>query len=235
MADIFQEVQEDLRRDRLKALWDRYGTAIVVVAALIVAGVGGWRGYQYYQSSASAAAGDRYEAAAALSESGKAEEARKAFAAIAAEGPSGYRALSKLREALEAAKSDKPAALALYKEIVADASADVSLRDAARIRGAYLAVDAGAREDVKALAEPLAAANGPWTALALEALGLAAFKAEDMAAARSHFEAIVSDSDAPGAARQRADLMLNVLPAPAPKEASKDAGKDAPKAPAKPN
>ena len=235
MADIFQEVQEDLRRDRLKALWDRYGTAIVVVAALVVAGVGGWRGYQYYQSSAAASAGDRYEAAAALSESGKAEEARKAFAALAADGPSGYRSLSKLREAQEAAKSDKAAALALYKEIVADGATDASLRDAARIRGAYLAVDAGTREDVKSLAEPIAVADGPWSSLAHEALGLAAFKADDAASARTHFEAIVSDPEAPGATRQRADLMLNVLPAPAPKEASKDAPKDPAKDPAKPN
>ena len=96
MADIFQEVQEDLRRDRLKAIWDRYGTAIVVVAALIVAGVGGWRAYGSYQAQAAATAGDRYEAAAKLAEDGKSDEARKAFAAIVADGPAGYRAIARL-------------------------------------------------------------------------------------------------------------------------------------------
>lgn len=222
MADIFQEVQEDLRRDRLKAFWDRYGTAIVVVMVIVVAGVGGWRGWQYYEAQQAAAAGDRYQAAAALAEDGKDAEARAAFAALAADAPAGYRALSKLREADEAAKADKPGALKLYQAIVNDSATDAQLRDAARLRGAYLAVDAGSRDDVKALAEPLASANGAWTSLAREALGLGAYKAGDMADARKQFEAVVADPEAPGSSRQRADLMLAVLPAP-------DAPKDAPK------
>lgn len=226
MADIFQEVQEDLRRERLKAFWDRYGTAIVVVMLVVVVGVGGWRGWQYFENQKAAAAGDRYEAASQLAEQGKAAEARAAFAAIAADAPAGYRTISKLREADEAAKADKPAALKLYQAIANDGAADADLRSAARVRGAYVAVDAGTREDVKALAEPLAAADGAWSTLAREALGLAAYKAGDAAEARRQFESVVADPDAPGSSRQRADLMLAVLPAaPAPKDAPKDASK----------
>ncbi|MFC3693284.1 tetratricopeptide repeat protein [Chenggangzhangella methanolivorans] len=223
MADIFQEVQEDLRRDRLKAFWDRYGTAIVVVMVVVVAGVGGWRGWQYYENQQAETAGDRYEAAAALAKDGKTAEARAAFAAIAADGPAGYSAIAKLREADEAAKDDKAGALKLYQAIANDAAADGQLRDAARVRGAFLAVDAGSRDDVKALAEPLAATNGAWSTLAREAMGLAAYKAGDMADARRQFEAVVADPEAPGASRQRADLMLAVLPAP--EAAGKDASK----------
>jgi hypothetical protein len=223
MADIFQEVQEDLRRDRLKALWDRYGTIVVVVAALIVAGVGGWRGYEYYEARSARQAGDSYQAAAALAEQGKAEEAARAFAALAGEGPAGYRAIARLREADEVAKSDKARALKLYQAIVGDGAADAILRDAARIRGAYVAVDAGSRADVRALAEPLVA-NSSWTALAREALGLAAYKEGDTADARRHFEAIVSNAESPGSTRQRADLMLGVMP-PAPPPAGDAANK----------
>lgn len=215
MADIFREVDEDLRRDRLKAIWDRYGTLIVVVAAIVVLGVGGWRGWQYYESRAAAAAGDGYMAAATLAEDGKIEEARKAFAALAADAPAGYRTIARLREADEAAKADKATALRLYRAVVDDAGADAMLRDAARIRGAYVAVDAGTPEDVKALAEPLTRSDTGWTALAREALGLAAFKAGDHENARRQFEAIVSNPTAVGQVRQRADLMLAVLPPPA--------------------
>ena len=215
MADIFREVEEDLRRDRLKAIWDRYGTLIVVVAAMIVLGVGGWRGWQYYEARASAAAGDGYMAAAKLAEDGKTEEARKAFAALAADAPAGYRTIARLREADEAVKADKAGALRLYRQIVDDAGADAMLKDAARIRGAYVAVDAGTRDDVKTLAEPLTRSETGWTALAREALGLAAFKAGDHDDARRQFEAIVSNPDAVGQVRQRADLMLAVLPPPA--------------------
>lgn len=224
MADIFQEVQEDLRRDRWKAVWDRYGTLILLLLTLIVLAVGGWRGYVWYQTREAQAAGDRYAAAAKLAETGKDKEAQDAFAAIAAEAPSGYRTLARLREADEISKSDKAAALKLYKAVVEDGSADPMLKDAARIRGAYVAVDGGSRDEVKALAEPLATPDGAWETLAREALGLAAYKAGDMTEARRNFEAIVSNSEAVGSVRQRADLMLAVLPpaaAPAPADAAK--------------
>lgn len=223
MTDIFHEIQDDLRRDRMKALWDRYGTVVVLVAALIVAVVGGWRGYEYWKASEAADAGDRYIAASRLSAEGKVEEAKAAFAALAADAPGGYETLSRLREADEVARGDKAAALKLYMAIVNDGSADEMLRNAARIRGAYTAVDGGSRDDVRKLAEPLAAPGGQWTPLAREALGLAAFKAGDFEDARRQFDAVVSDPDAPGGARQRADLMLSVLPA-APPPAQKPAG-----------
>ena len=49
MADIFQEVDEEVRREQLKKLWDRYGLLVVILAILIVAGVGAWRFYQYWE------------------------------------------------------------------------------------------------------------------------------------------------------------------------------------------
>ncbi len=210
MADIFTEVQEDLRRERLKQLWDRYGVLLIALALLVVIGVGAWRGYEYYQAREAEQAGDRYEAASRLAQDGKSDEARAAFAALAADGPAGYAALSKLREADEVAKSDQAGALKLYEE-VANGAGDEMLRDAARIRGAYIAADIGTLDDVRRLAERLAA-GGPWSALAREAMGLAAYKAGDNAEARRQFEAVVSQADAPASVRQRADLLLAVLP-----------------------
>ena len=220
MADIFNEVQEDLRRERLKQLWDRYGGLLIGLAALVVIGVGAWRGYEYYQTRAAEQAGDRYEAASKLAADGKSDEARAAFATLAADGPAGYALLAKLREADEVAKSDQKAALKLYEDI-ANGTGDEMLRDAARIRGAYIAADIGTLDDVRRLAERLAA-GGPWSALARETMGLAAYKAGDTAEARRQFEAVVSQADAPGSVRQRADLLLAVLP-PAEAEPGKPA------------
>ena len=50
VADIFQEVDEEVRREQLKKLWDRYGYLLIALCVLMVAGVGGWRGYQYWQA-----------------------------------------------------------------------------------------------------------------------------------------------------------------------------------------
>ena len=68
MADIFHEVDEEVRRERLKQLWDQYGLYFLVLAVLVVAGIGGWRAYEYYQNQRAAQFGSQFEAAAALAD-----------------------------------------------------------------------------------------------------------------------------------------------------------------------
>ena len=70
MSDIFNEVDEELRREQLKKLWDRYGILIITLAVLFVAAVGGWRGYQWWEGKKAAEAGSAFDAAVLLSEQG---------------------------------------------------------------------------------------------------------------------------------------------------------------------
>ena len=58
MSEIFNEIDEDLRREQLKKLWERYSIFIIAGAILIIAAVGGWRGYQYLEAKKAAEAGD---------------------------------------------------------------------------------------------------------------------------------------------------------------------------------
>ncbi len=106
MADIFHEVDEEVRRERLQKLWERYSIHFIVLAVLVVAGVGGWRGYQWWQDKQAAAAGAKFETALALSQQGKHAEAEAAFAKIAAEAPAGYRMLARFRAAAELRESE---------------------------------------------------------------------------------------------------------------------------------
>ena len=50
MSELFDEVDEEVRREQLKKLWDQYSIYIVAGALLIIAAVGGWRGYQYLEA-----------------------------------------------------------------------------------------------------------------------------------------------------------------------------------------
>ena len=63
MSEIFSEIDEDLRREKLRKLWERYSVFIVAAAILIVAAVGGWRGYMYLEAKKAAEAGSAFEAA----------------------------------------------------------------------------------------------------------------------------------------------------------------------------
>ena len=66
MADIFQEVDEEVRREQLKKLWARYGNYIVAACVVVVLAVGGWRGYEWWQSKRAAESGAAFEQAVTL-------------------------------------------------------------------------------------------------------------------------------------------------------------------------
>jgi len=42
MSDIFQEVEEDVRRERYEQLWKKYGNYMVAAAIVVVMAVGGY-------------------------------------------------------------------------------------------------------------------------------------------------------------------------------------------------
>ena len=79
MSDIIREVDEELRRERIEKLWQRYGVYIVAAAFLIVLAVAGWRAWDWYEIREAAKSGARFEAALQLVNDGKRFEAEAAF------------------------------------------------------------------------------------------------------------------------------------------------------------
>jgi hypothetical protein len=141
VSELFDEVDEEVRRDQLKKLWDQYSIYIIALAILIIAGVGGWRGYQYLEAKKAAEAGAAFDRAAELSDQNKHAEAEAAFADLAVKAPSGYRILARLRTAAEIAARDKAAAAKAFDDIATDTSVAAPERDLARIRAAQLLLE----------------------------------------------------------------------------------------------
>jgi hypothetical protein len=207
VSDIFQEVDEEVRRERLEQLWKRYGNYIIAAALLVLACIGAWRGYIYWEERKAAEAGAAYEAASALADAGKHSEAEAAFAKIASEAPAGYRALARFREAAQLGLSDPKAAVAAYDALAKDASLDQSMQDLAAVRAALLLVDTASYQDLRIRLEPLTASDRPFRHSARELLAFAAWRAGDSAAARQWIEAVVSDPTTPGTIRTRVDVL----------------------------
>src|SRR5271157_4179857 len=99
MTDIFQEVDEEVRRDRATEFWKKYQNLIIAGAVMIVLAAAGFRYWQYEKEKAAQAAGGQFQAAIAALEAGKLDEANGGLAKIAAEAPSGYRVLAQMTEA----------------------------------------------------------------------------------------------------------------------------------------
>ena len=228
MADIFNEVDEEVRRERLKAFWDRYSIFVIAAAVLIVAGIGGWRAYEYYTAQKAAAAGAVFEEAVALSEQGKHAEAEKTFAKVIGEAPKGYAALARFRAAAEMAQANpgKPdQAVNAYGAIAADGSLGPLWQDLAALRAGLLLVDTAPFADLRARLEPITAAGRPYRHTARELLALSAFRANDMAEAKRYIDMITADAETPPGSRQRVEV-LSALIAGEGKAAAEKAGDD---------
>ena len=212
MSELFDEIDEDLRRDQLKKLWDRYSVLIVAGALLIIAAVGGWRGYQYLEAKKAAEASAAFDKAAELSEQNKHSEADAAFASLAASGPSGYRMLARLRAAAEVATRDPQAGARLYDDIAADRSLAVATQDLARIRAAGLLLESAVYADMLRRLEPATVAGATFRHTARELLALSAWRVNDAAAARRWLDMIASDGETPSGLRSRAEALQALLP-----------------------
>jgi hypothetical protein len=210
VSDIFDEVDEAVRREQFIKLWERYGYLAIAVAVLIVAGVAAWRGYDYWQTKKAADFGTQFTSAAILAEEGKHDEAEKAFARIAAQGTAGYRVLARMREAAEVAQRDPKAAVAIYDELAASSATEQPLRDLAALRAALLLADTAPFPELSRRLEPLAAANAPFRHSAREILAFAAWKAGDSAAVQKWSQLIREDPETPPALRDRIDVLTAV-------------------------
>ncbi len=213
MADIFNEVDEEVRRDRLKKLWERYSLYIIALIVLLVAGVGAWRGYEYWMAQKVAQASAQFEEAAALGEQGKHAEAEVAFDKIAADAPSGYRTLAKLRVAAELSQRDPKAAVAAYDALAADRSLDATLRDLATLRAGLLLVDTAPLSDMRQRLEPLAEPNRAFRHTARELLALSAWRNNDTGAARRYIDMVSGDAATPASTRSRIDVLSALIAA----------------------
>lgn len=212
MADIFHEVDEEVRREQLKKLWDRYSIVLIAAAVLIVAGIGAWRGYEWYIAKKSAEAGAQFEAAITLAEQGKQTEAEAAFAKVAADAPQGYRTLARFRAA--AAAQVKPAdAVKAYDAIAADGSLGAIWQDLAAVRAGMLLVDTAPLAEMQKRLDPLSEPGRIYRHSARELLALSAWKNNDATAAKRYVDMIAADGETPPGTRQRIDVLSALIAA----------------------
>ena len=208
MSDIFQEVDEEVRREQFKKLWERYGVFLIAACVLLVVAVGGWRTYEWWEAKKAAEVGTAFQAAMALSSEGKNKEAEDAFAKLAADGTASYRMLAKFREAAEVVRRDPKAAVAIYDQLAADGSLGRVLQDLAALRAATILVDTAPYSEIAQRLEPLTAPDRTFRHSARSMLALAAWRAKDATAMRKWSDMILADADTPSGTRGQIQMLL---------------------------
>ncbi|MET0440162.1 MAG: tetratricopeptide repeat protein [Devosia sp.] len=201
--NIFREVDEELRSDRMRALWRRIAPFVIGAAVAIVAVVAVNEGWSWYTNSQSARSSEELYTALASADKDDLTAAQAELDTLAANGSGGYPVLAEFAKASLLAKSgDTAGAVAAYDSL-ANAQSNVRLRELALLQAATLLVDTGTLADVEARVGTIATDDNPMRRVARELIGLAQFKAGDATAAKATFEAVLNDPLAQEGIRNR--------------------------------
>jgi hypothetical protein len=209
---FFREVNEEIRQDRARALWDRFGPWALAIAVLVVLGTALFVAWEYWVESRANRSGDAFSQALSLANEGRNDEALGALQDLEIEGYGAYPLLARMRAAtVLAARGDHAGAVASFDQVAADTSIPGAIRDMARLRAALILVDSGSYADVSARAETLTGDTNPLRHTARETLGLSAWKEGRTADALTLFEQIVADTETPRNVRERATLLAELI------------------------
>ncbi|MEQ9812658.1 MAG: tetratricopeptide repeat protein [Azospirillaceae bacterium] len=211
MSDIFREVDEALKEDRVKAFWKRYGNLLITCALLVVLATAAfvwWRGEQ--QSARLEAATNLINALGTAQES--ADGGLAALSDVAESSDDDVAALARLGAASVAMENgDAATALSLLDQVANDSAVDRLLRDAATLRSVYYRLDDGEVETLRGILGNYTGAGSPWRPWALEMEAMLLVRTGNTEQARDILQALAGDEDAPAAVADRAAELAAAL------------------------
>ncbi len=213
MPDIFDEVDEDLRADKARAMLRRYGAFLILAMLLTLVGVGIYQKWQERQQAAAETLGEKFIAAQKATQVPlPPKDLPEQFRAIAGSGSEGYRVLATLHlAAIDWAAGRHSQALAEWQSVQDDKSAPQLLRDLAVLSSVQQQIDTGDAAALKAQLVPIVQGGGAFRPLALETQALLDLKLGRMKEARGVLHGLGDDPAASQELRQLAQNLLLAL------------------------
>ena len=99
MADVFDEVEEELRKERYQEIFRKWGPWVLGAAVAVIAGVAGYQWYSAAQTRSAEAAGARMLEAVETYADGEIATAQAHLETLAADSPRGYQTLALMQQA----------------------------------------------------------------------------------------------------------------------------------------
>jgi hypothetical protein len=210
-SSLFQEIEEDLQRQKLEALWKRYGHYIIAGAAAIVLATAlysGWKSWRTYSEQKAS------DGLLALIE-GKAPDKDKQIESLEsfarAHPGISQAALAHLRAASIALKDGKTEkGIAIYDVMANDATVETFFRQLADLLSVQAQLDIGDPVALQARLQPLVA-DSPWRVSAKEYTALLALRVGDKEKARTLYMELSNDTNAPPSIIRRSKEMASWL------------------------
>jgi hypothetical protein len=207
VTDIFREVEEDVRRERIEKLWKAYGNYVIAALVLLFVGIGGWQLWDRHEQQERAKVSGAFIAAQRITNP---QAAASAFVDIANTAPKGYAVVARLAEANAMFASGQTGpAIDLYKQIAKDDNGTIGM--VARLRAAWALSDTASRATLEDLLKPLDQPGNAWRENAEEVLAYADYRAMDSKSSLARYASLAADPQAPDALRRRAEAMTAFL------------------------
>ncbi len=211
MTDFIQEVDEDLRHERYKRLWDKYGNYVAIAVVALVVGIGGSVAYRDWQKSKRAEDTQKLVQAVELSMTDP-KLGPDSLASLAKSASAGVGTLARLHQAAAFARAgDAPKAIEIYDQMAADGSVDPIFRDLAVLLASQYRADGPEAASAALKLAPLIQDTNPWRHPALELTAVIALGQGDKGRARDIFRRLADDASASPAIRGRAAEMVAAL------------------------
>jgi hypothetical protein len=213
VADLFQEIDEELRQDKASKLWSMYGKYIITVVIIVIGSVAGYRFWQHDQIAKGEKASVIYESAMALGSSGDMQGAIKLLSDPEVSETLGYLTLAKMQKANFALKiKDIEGAMLTFQTIKNDDAISSAIRELAHFNyiSAGLKAQAGPEEIVEL--DTLIQGNNPWRFMAKELRVSRALDNGNVTLATTLLSELVDDENTPSRLRGRMTELLKALP-----------------------
>ncbi|MBN44473.1 MAG: hypothetical protein CML94_03085 [Rhodobiaceae bacterium] len=205
---IEDEVNEELRRQQLKSIWDRFGIYIIGLAVLIILSVGGNEILNHLNNRVSQRDSIAFDNALTLIEEGNDSDGIDQLIKLT-EGKTGYKGLAFFRLSSESlANGNYKESIDYLKKASLDKTLTKNLRVFAKIKAGLILVDNGSFSEVDVLLKEVVENGGPFSFHAKEILALALIKNGRDFEAQEIFQEIANDASAPPVLARRAEIFL---------------------------
>ena len=210
-TDAFiQEVDEDVKNDNLKVIWNRYGVFIIAFVVLAVSAAISFDRIRAWKTAQNQKETETYMAASQLQENP--QDTIMALQKITQDNQGIFGDFARLQIAnvlFNEGKNDE--ALAALQGLIDDKQVNSEVKHIALIKYATYQVDVMPQEEFRNLLQPLLSEDNSWTPLANDLLAMSAIHNGDIEAAKKIYEGILKIKDLPESFRVKIQDMLSSL------------------------
>lgn len=209
---FIREIDEDLKNEKLKKIWDKYGLFIILSVIILVSAAVSIETFKSWNEKRNQEFSNAYAYALNLQNQGRYAEALDILSNMEKSKRGVYSDIAQIQMAnikLEQGKTEE--AIAILDNAAKNEDFNQQIREIATIKLASYKLDYAPTEELQKMLQPFVETQGTWTNVAKELLAMLAIREGDFTKSRELYQQISVAENTPEALKTRALDMLNVL------------------------